>query len=442
MCLIGDMLADGPDGPHRMDEVQAGYRVWSNADGRLAAQAVTASWLSRHQEVFEVRFTKGRSVTASANHPFLVVRRTGEKRVIRDAGDWLPELSARQRQGARGIDPCSLSTCEDRVWQRNLCIKHYQRFMKHGDPRIHGDRREAWEPTWVRLDELREGDLVVRTMETPDVGSLVTLPDGTEVTPDVAWLIGMILGDGNVAAGHRVRLSVYDPELCQRIRSVWENLTGRLPREYPYPAPMYLNSATFTIALEQLGLCVLGPQKQVPADVWRWPRTLQEAFLEGYGDADGCRTKVAVCEYASASHALVAGIRAMHIAHGDNVSNLTARRRSTGPGAFAGSKPSWAFAVYQRNRNLGPLKEKMGLTALWASWNGRFGLVRVQRVIPRDAHDTYDITVDGSHGFSVDGIHVHNCGRHGGRKTVGPSVGGMQEVSTRDPRSAVMAAGG
>jgi hypothetical protein len=43
------------------------------------------------------------------------------------------------------------------------------------------------------LDELGEGDLVIRTMETPDVGSLVTLPDGTEVTPDVAWLIGLIV---------------------------------------------------------------------------------------------------------------------------------------------------------------------------------------------------------------------------------------------------------
>ena len=407
MCLTGDMLVDGPGRPHRMNEVQPGERVWSYAAGRLALQTVTTVGFSKRQEVFEVRFTKGRSVTASANHRFLVVRRTGGKRLIRDGGDWWPELSARQRQGARGVDRCSLSTCEDRVWQRNLCIKHWSRFMKHGDPRIHGDRRQAWEPTWVRLDELGEGDVVVRTMETPDVGSLVTLPDGTEATSDVAWLIGLIVGDGNVGAGHRVRLSVYDAELRRRVRSVWEDLTGRLPREYPYPAPMYLNSTTFTRVLEQLGLCVLGPQKQVPPDVWRWPRTLQQAFLEGYGDADGCRTKQAVCEYASASHALVAGIRAMHIAHGDNVSNLTTRKRSTGPGAFAGSKPSWAFAVYQRNRNHGPLKEKMGLTALWASWNGQFGLVKVQHVLPRSAQDTYNITVDGSHSFSVDGIHLH-----------------------------------
>jgi hypothetical protein len=423
MCLTGIMLADGPHGSHRIDEIQPGDRVWSYGAGRLAAQTVTAAWFSKRQEVFEVRFTKGRSVTASANQPFLIVRRTGRKRLIRDAGDWWPELSARQRQGARGVDPCALLTCEDRVWQRNLCIKHYARFMKHGDPRIHGDRREVWEPTWVRLDELGEGDLVVRTMETPDVGSLVILPDGTEMTPDVAWLIGLILGDGNVAAGHRVRLSVYDSELRKRVRRVWEDLTGRLPREYPYPAPMYLNSKTFTRVLEQLGLCVLGPQKQVPADVWQWSRTLQEAFLEGYGDADGCRTKQAVCEYASASHALVAGIRAMHIAHGDNVSNLTARKRSMTQGAFAGSKPSWAFDVYQRHRNHGPLKGRIGLTALLASWDGRFGLVRVQRIMPRGGQDTYDITVDGSHTFSVDGIHVHTL--HIAEATDPPSTSGL-----------------
>jgi len=401
------MLVDSPGTPHRMDGIQPGDQVWSYADGCLALQTVTTVRPSKYQEVFEVRFTKGRSVTASAGHSFLVVRQTDEKRLIRDGGDWWPELSARQRQGARGVDLCSLSTCQDRVWQRNLCIKHYARFMKHGDPRIYGDRRQAWEPTWVRLDELVKGDLVVRTMETPDVGLLVTLPDGTEVTPDVAWLIGLIIGDGNVAAGHRVRLSVYDSELRQRVRRVWEELTGRLPREYPYPAAMYLNDALFTMTLEKLGLCVLGPEKQVPPDVWRWPRTLQRAFLEGYGDADGCRTKQAVCEYASASHVLIAGIRAMHIAHGDNVSNLTTRQRSTSPGAFAGSKPSWAFAVYRRNRNHGPLKGKMGLTALWTSWNGQFGLVKVLQVLPRSTQDIYNITVDGSHSFSVDGIHLH-----------------------------------
>jgi hypothetical protein len=432
MCLTGDMLVDGPTRPHRMDEIQPGNRVWSYAAGRLTAQAVTTVQFSKHQEVFEVRLTKGRSVTASANHRFLVARRTGEKRLIRDTGDWWPELSARQRQGARGDDPCALSTCEDRVWQRNLCIKHYQRFMTHGDPRIHGDRRQAWEPAWVRLDELHLGDLVVRTMETPDVGSLLTMPDGTEVTPDVAWLIGLILGDGNVAAGHRVRLSVYDPELRRRVRCIWEELTGRLPREYPYPAPMYLNSKTFTKALEELGLCVLGPQKQVPADIWRWPRTLQEAFLEGYGDADGCRTKQAVCEYASASHALVAGIRAIHIAHGDNVSNLTARQRPGGPGSFAGSKPSWAFDVYPRHRNHGPLKGKLGLTALWASWDGQFGLIKVQHVLPRSAQDTYSIIVDGSHGFSVDGIHLHAF--HPTEAADLSSIGGLGQAPAPDHR--------
>jgi hypothetical protein len=34
-------------------------------------------------------------------------------------------------------------------------------------------------------------------------------------------------------------------------------------------------------------------------------------------------------------------------------------------------------------------------------------LSEFQRVIPHGAQDTYDITVDDSHSFSVDGIHLH-----------------------------------
>jgi hypothetical protein len=49
----------------------------------------------------------------------------------------------------------------------------------------------------------------------------------------------------------------------------------------------------------------------------------------------------------------------------------------------------------------------MGLTALWISWNGQFGLVKVQHILPRSARDTFNITLDDSHSFSVDGIHLH-----------------------------------
>jgi hypothetical protein len=73
-------------------------------------------------------------------------------------------------------------------------------------------------------------------------------------------------------------------------------------------------------------------------------------------------------------------------------------------GPASGAEPG---PNHDATTNHGPLKERMGLTALWASWNGQFGLVKVQHILPRSAQDTYNITVDGSHSFSVDGIHLY-----------------------------------
>jgi hypothetical protein len=63
-------------------------------------------------------------------------------------------------------------------------------FLRVG--RLQDDRLVSSEREWVRLDQLRRGDLVVSLQVAPDTGRNETLPDGTAVTEDLAWLIGVV----------------------------------------------------------------------------------------------------------------------------------------------------------------------------------------------------------------------------------------------------------
>jgi len=419
LCIVGSMLIDGPNGPRRIDEIEPGEWVWSYDEGRCKPHQVMKAWFTARQDVSEVRMSKGRSVTGSANHPFLVVRKQAGKHwgpPEMEPADWTPN-PARQPYGAKGRDQCSVSTCTDTMWVHHLCQKHNQMLVTHGDPRIKRSIiRERWDTEWVRLDDLRRGDLVVRSRATEDTGTLTELPDGTEVTPDTAWLIGHLVGDGALTARHGIRVSCYKDEYRDHVLNAWKALTGKDGRFYGYNSsspPVVLHSQHYHDVFAQMGMCVKGPVKRVPADVWRWPRHLQEAFLDGYADADGCYSRsgqYVLRSYTSASERLIAETRAMHIAHGDGVSNVQHRKCGKTRSTYAGATDSWSFDVYAGADDNGGVKDREGLRDFMFTWGGEYTLSRVQSVTPKGEQDTYDITVEGAHSFSVDGIQLHNSG--------------------------------
>jgi cell wall-associated NlpC family hydrolase len=443
LCIIGSMLIDGPNGPRRIDEIQAGEWVWSYDEGRRKPHQVVKAWFTARQDVFEVRMSKGRSVTGSANHPFLVARKQEDKHwgpVQTEEVDWT-QPQGRQPYGAAGRDQCTMPNCDDPMLTYHLCRMHAQRFVTHGDPR---KRRhlvpERWAVEWVPLDQLRKGDLVVRSRATEDTGTVTTLPDGREITEDTAWLVGHLVGDGNlVNRPGRIRVSCYRDDYRDRVLRAWKKLTGKDGHFYGYDAscpPVVLNDIPTHEVFRQMGMCVKGPQKRVPQVVWSWPRHLQQAFLDGYCDADGhypSESKPYVRRrYGSASEQLIADVRAMHIAHGDGVSNVQHRKAGPNRSGFAGAGDAWSFDVYEGLDDAGGVGDRDGLRELVETWQGDYTLSRVQSVTPKGEQDTYDITVEGAHSFSVDGIQLHNSGvnvesRGGEGVVVGARARGAQD---------------
>ncbi len=344
----------GPQGTKRMDELEGGDLVYSYVDGRLEAHRVRKAWFTKRQDVLRVR-TSNRALLASPNHPFLRLR----------------EISKPATRSA----PATFTA------------------------------------EWARADQLRRGDRVVTLREAPDAGSPQTLPDGTPLTEEVAWLIGLIVGDGWVKqSGFAV--CVYG-ETRERVA----DLCRRLWRANGSRTDTYgisIHSVVLRDVLRRLGLDRPASEKRLPPIIWNCPDATKRAFLEGYRDADGHEGRDGR-EYHSSSQDLLSEVRMMHVALGDAVSNIGVNRR-TKPIYIKGKRldnprPLYTFTAYRTKRR--GLSDGHVPAALRGFSQGPFAYQQVLSVENIGERDTYDIEVDGSHNFVAEGMVVHNSGSMG-----------------------------
>jgi hypothetical protein len=63
--------------------------------------------------------------------------------------------------GSRKDAACSLSGCRRRVDARGMCPRHFQRWQRHGDPRVYETTATIFGYEWAHLDRLNVGDLLV-----------------------------------------------------------------------------------------------------------------------------------------------------------------------------------------------------------------------------------------------------------------------------------------
>ncbi|MFF0777098.1 phage tail tape measure protein [Streptomyces sp. NPDC003720] len=364
-CIIGPVRIYGPNGATPIQDVRAGDQVYSYVDGKLTTQTVTAAWKSKTQQVYKVR-TRNRSVTASANHPFM--------RLV------MVEPSRHVKGGKRG----------EQIPAR-------------------------YDVEWVRLDELKRGDLLVQPREM-DVQHVTApeLPDGTPVSEDIAWLLGLFVGDGYVT-NNTVRICVYDDNSV-RAQQIFRSLGIN-----SFTSPKHgvvASSVAFVQTLRDMGLDVPGLSKRVPKAAWTWNRELRQAFLDGYCAADGHRptdqARHGERTYASASRELVEDVRALHLMLGQHPSNISTNNR-TKPIVIKGvpvkdAKPLHTFSVW-RGRRDGEVALRR-LSAGIAAWldAGDFTVAKVLEVTDEGVQDTYDLEVAEAHNFVADGIVVHNSG--------------------------------
>jgi hypothetical protein len=344
-----------------IQDVRAGDLVYSWAAGRCVTCQVTAAWKPKHQPVFEVR-TRNRAVTAPANYSFPRLVQTSKSR----------PTAGRKRLPSQ------------------------------------------YRPEWARLDQLRRGDLLIepRSLAAVPAARPPVLASGTAVDMDVAWLIGAITGDGTVVA-KGLNLALYGADrgrASEIITSRWSSHPGHSAKH-----GLFVSCIRLRDDLTALGMRRAGPDKRMPGAVWAWPPKLQEAYLEGYCDADGHRpadqARHGVRTYHSASRELIEDVRALHISLGGPVSNISTIRR-TKPIVIKGklvrnARDQHEFTVWRSGSRKGTwwASANQGIQA-WVAGHEDFTVTRLLGVTPAGEQDTWDLDT-AAHSFIADGLVVH-----------------------------------
>ncbi|MCF3941317.1 tape measure protein [Gordonia tangerina] len=374
-CLIAETPVWGPDGVTPIADLQPGQRVWSYVDGKLEAHRVTAAWFSKTQETFTVR-TRQRAVTGSANHPFLRLVET---------------VPARPRVGRRGWEPAE------------------------------------YDVEWARLDELAAGDLLVQPKAVRlEHAQSNTLPSGRPIGLLEAWLLGVILGDGNVS-DTKVEICVYG-DLRDRVRDILGRMRIGASRTRGERDGITTSdseahgiraySTEFARELIEAGFRKPAHEKRIPECVWGWDDERKRAFLNGYCDADGHHpadvARHGERTYSSSSRALIEDVRYLHVILGDGVANVSTNMRRK-PIVINGAEVKLARPLHTICVRLG--EGVIGSVAAArrpgvASWidTSEFTVAPILSIEDGDVVDTYDITVEGAHNFIAGGVVVHNSG--------------------------------
>ena len=396
--MQGRTLVAGPNGPKRIDELRAGDRVWSRGnDGQLAEQKIVSARRSVDQGLYRLRL-RGRNVNAAANHRFLRVKPVHHKTTG---------------------GPCATDGCHRPARGRGLCGPCYERHRRHGTLPDAYPQVSGYEIDWVGVDQLRRDDLVVVLDEAADAGvDAPCIPDGTllgkEVTEELAWLLGAIVGDGTVTfkSGHPsgIRVAAFGDfanRTTAAFAAVWDLRSVIHPT-----AGLIVSSARVARVLDALGLWRRGEDKRVPEVVWGWSRRLRLQFCAGYAAADGSFGRDGQA-YHSCSRRLIDEVRQIHMEAGHRVTNVRTIRRNK-PIIIRGKQvknplPLHSFVVSSMEREpYTKLARAHSVSIARAFTGGSFGLRVVLGIDSLGAEPTYSLNMTGDHNFIADGVVVYD----------------------------------
>jgi dCTP deaminase len=122
-----------------------------------------------------------------------------------------------------------------------------------------------------------------------------SLPRIVKVDDDIAWLLGLYVAEGSRRHG-QVVWSNTDQAILSRAQGILERLGVTVCRE---AGKVTACSVLLSHVVDWLDAGPNARQKKVPGIVLGWPRSLIEAFLEGFVDGDGSREATRISWWSS-----------------------------------------------------------------------------------------------------------------------------------------------
>jgi phosphate starvation-inducible PhoH-like protein len=156
---------------------------------------------------------------------------------------------------------------------------------------------------WRRADALRPGDTVGLQRGQRLFGNRVGLGFTARLSPrgfpvrtvsvealdeDLAYVVGLLVGDGSVTVRNRIMLTSFDPEAVAAFQAIGRRLELRVVPHCGRTYEQVIWSSGLYQLLERLGLSLgRAATKRIPHVILAAPERIVAAFLSGLFDADG-----------------------------------------------------------------------------------------------------------------------------------------------------------
>lgn len=235
-CLTGESKVFLNNNIKEIKDVEVGDTVYCLGDTlKTERRKILAKKYSGEQQVYKLTTENKREIEATANHPFLALRKIGKQSVLK----WEPleNLTENDQVAISGTLP------------------------DHGKPyRIEFNRAKGTKKS-------------------------ITYP--LESTVDLMWFLGFYIGDG-CCDSTRTYFAVPESDKSHiRVKTLLKEMFGL---DYDIKGCVVrTSSVNFVLFIKQLDFASNAKSKRVPQWIYTLPQDQKRAFINGYIDADGHR---------------------------------------------------------------------------------------------------------------------------------------------------------
>lgn len=160
---------------------------------------------------------------------------------------------------------------------------------------------KAGEKAWKQLGELEHGDFIAIQRHQAVWGNEIDLPEfkydfyksgytsrpnlPSQMSVELAYMMGLLAGDGGLTRKNYVTISSADPEILDTFYE-WNARLG-LSASHNKAYDHRVGSAVLNAWLKHIGLSGYAYEKEVPYTIMQAPKECVRAFLQGLFDTDG-----------------------------------------------------------------------------------------------------------------------------------------------------------
>ncbi len=370
-CLSRDTFVMTQDGLKKITDIKTGDPVYAfnQKTGDLVIKKCTGVFDNGVKKVYELK-TLHHSIKATANHPFLVVKR-----------------------GGRGKDG-------------KLEWKTVEKLKNNDEVVVLKNSLKGKSFKLAPVNISKKGDYKVNRL------NLVSIPKKT--SPDLMELLGLYVGDGWIReekgeVGFALPKGVKGRNRAESLlKSIFKAKLSNKFHDY-----IYLYSVNAARFINSLGFGKNAREKLIPPWVFTLPDNEKEAFVKGLMLSDGYTIGKSL-RYVSASMDLLKTLRLLLQTIKYRVGKIHQQKKKKGTfvvyrqlledstyGYICFSKPKGAdlkkFKSQVKQRN-------------FLAGNENFATEKITSIEYVKEEPTLDLRVEGEHNFVADGIVVHNTG--------------------------------